>query len=156
MSTHGHDPEAAVASLRGQGVKAVRLLYTDLHGIARGKDIPIGHFVELLEDGVGGGAVGVPLAVILGAHGLAGRRVPARVASATVFVAVLVVWAVTATAVGGPDFALTTPIGLWTSLLYYGLLVTAALATSVPLRKPAQDQTSARLGSARSAATSAR
>ena len=50
--THGHDPEAAVASLRGQGVKAIRLLYTDLHGVARGKDIPIGHFVELLEDGV--------------------------------------------------------------------------------------------------------
>ena len=50
--TDGHDPEAAVASLRGQGVKAIRLLYTDLHGVARGKDIPIGHFVELLEEGV--------------------------------------------------------------------------------------------------------
>ena len=50
--THGHDPEAAVASLRGQGVRAIRLLYTDLHGVARGKDIPIGHFVDLLDDGV--------------------------------------------------------------------------------------------------------
>ncbi len=30
----------------------MRLLYTDLHGVARGKDIPIGHFVELLEEGV--------------------------------------------------------------------------------------------------------
>ncbi len=50
--TIGHDAEATVASLRGQGVKAVRLLYTDLHGVARGKDIPIGHFLELLEDGV--------------------------------------------------------------------------------------------------------
>jgi glutamine synthetase len=50
--TMGHDPEAAVASLRGQGVRAVRLLYTDLHGVARGKDIPIGHFVELFEEGV--------------------------------------------------------------------------------------------------------
>jgi glutamine synthetase len=47
-----HDPEAAVASLRGQGVRAVRLLYTDLHGVARGKDIPIGHFVDLFEEGV--------------------------------------------------------------------------------------------------------
>jgi glutamine synthetase len=47
-----HDPEAVVASLRGQGVRAIRLLYTDLHGIARGKDIPLGHFVELAEDGV--------------------------------------------------------------------------------------------------------
>lgn len=50
--TSAHDPEAAVASLRGQGVRAIRLLYTDLHGIARGKDIPLGHFVELFEDGV--------------------------------------------------------------------------------------------------------
>ncbi|MFN8225042.1 MAG: glutamine synthetase family protein [Gaiellales bacterium] len=50
--TSAHDPEAAVASLRGQGVRAVRLLYTDLHGIARGKDIPLGHFVELVEEGV--------------------------------------------------------------------------------------------------------
>jgi len=50
--TSAHDPEAAVASLRGQGVRAVRLLYTDLHGIARGKDIPLGHFPELVEEGV--------------------------------------------------------------------------------------------------------
>jgi glutamine synthetase len=50
--SYGHDPEAAVASLRGQGVRAIRLLYTDLHGIARGKDIPIGHFVDLLEEGI--------------------------------------------------------------------------------------------------------
>ena len=46
--TYGHDPEAAVASLRGQGVRAIRLLYPDLHGIARGKDIPVGQFDELL------------------------------------------------------------------------------------------------------------
>ena len=55
MTTTGattHDPEAVVASLRSQGVRAIRLLYTDLHGIARGKDIPLGHFVELVEDGV--------------------------------------------------------------------------------------------------------
>ena len=50
--TIGHDAEATVSSLRGQGVKAVRLLYTDLHGVARGKDIPIGHFLEMLEEGV--------------------------------------------------------------------------------------------------------
>jgi glutamine synthetase len=50
--TSAHDPEAAVAALRGQGVRAVRVLYTDLHGIARGKDIPLGHFVELFEDGI--------------------------------------------------------------------------------------------------------
>jgi len=50
--SYGPDPEAAIASLRGQGVRAIRVLYTDLHGVARGKDIPIGHFVDLLEDGI--------------------------------------------------------------------------------------------------------
>lgn len=50
--TTGHDPEAVVASLRGQGVRAIRLLYTDLHGVARGKDIPLGHFMDLYEEGV--------------------------------------------------------------------------------------------------------
>ena len=39
------------ATLRGQGVRAVRLLYTDLHGVARGKDIPIGHFAEHVRGG---------------------------------------------------------------------------------------------------------
>jgi glutamine synthetase len=48
----GHDPVAVVSNLRGQGVRAVRLLYSDLHGVARGKDIPLAHFVDLYEDGV--------------------------------------------------------------------------------------------------------
>jgi glutamine synthetase len=42
----------AVAALQERGVRAVRLLYTDLHGIARGKDIPIGKFEGLAEEGV--------------------------------------------------------------------------------------------------------
>jgi glutamine synthetase len=36
----------------GLGVRAIRLLYTDLHGVARGKDIPIGHFGGMCEEGV--------------------------------------------------------------------------------------------------------
>ena len=47
-----HDPGAAAAALAQQGVRAVRLLYTDLHGIARGKDIPVGHFADMCEEGV--------------------------------------------------------------------------------------------------------
>ena len=41
-----------IAELEGRGVRAVRLLYTDLHGIARGKDIPISKFEGLAEEGV--------------------------------------------------------------------------------------------------------
>ena len=51
MSQH-HEAEAAVRTMGGLGVRAVRLLYTDLHGVARGKDIPIGHFEGMCEEGV--------------------------------------------------------------------------------------------------------
>jgi glutamine synthetase len=43
--------EAVVHDLAEQGVRAVRLLYTDLHGVARGKDIPLRHFAGLCEEG---------------------------------------------------------------------------------------------------------
>ena len=46
-----YDPEVAAHELGEQGVRAVRLLYTDLHGVARGKDIPLRHFAGLCEEG---------------------------------------------------------------------------------------------------------
>ena len=30
----------------------MRVLFSDLHGVSRGKDIPLGHFVDMVEDGV--------------------------------------------------------------------------------------------------------
>lgn len=51
-ASHADEVEAAVARLRAQGVRAIRLLYTDLHGIARGKDIPLGRFGEHVDEGV--------------------------------------------------------------------------------------------------------
>ena len=50
--SHHEEAEAAVRTMSGLGVRAIRLLYTDLHGVARGKDIPIGHFGEMCEEGV--------------------------------------------------------------------------------------------------------
>lgn len=50
--SHHHEAEAAVRTMGGLGVRAVRLLYTDLHGVARGKDIPIGHFGGMCDEGV--------------------------------------------------------------------------------------------------------
>ena len=46
-----NDAEAVAHDLGEQGVRAVRLLYTDLHGVARGKDIPLRHFAGLCEEG---------------------------------------------------------------------------------------------------------
>src|SRR5262245_4514282 len=38
--------------MSGLGGRAIRLLYTGLDGVARGKDIPIGHFGEMCDEGV--------------------------------------------------------------------------------------------------------
>lgn len=89
----------------------------------------------MLEDGVGGGAVGVPLALVVGAYAVsAGRRAWVRAVCGVTFVAALAVWVLTAPAVGGAEFALDNPYGIWTTILYLGLLVTGALATGIPLR----------------------
>jgi glutamine synthetase len=44
--------EAALVALDATGLKAVRVLYVDLHGVARGKDIPLRHFPGLAAEGV--------------------------------------------------------------------------------------------------------
>jgi glutamine synthetase len=51
MTDREHEAEAALGALDATGLKAVRLLYTDLHGVARGKDIPLRHFPALAGEG---------------------------------------------------------------------------------------------------------
>src|SRR5689334_8345028 len=58
--THGSQPTAtgrrlvgSLAELAEVGVRAVRLQYADLHGICRGKDVPISAFPTVAEKGVG-------------------------------------------------------------------------------------------------------
>jgi len=46
------DARALAAELEGEGVRAVRLLFPDMHGVARGKDVPIGSFGDIAEEGV--------------------------------------------------------------------------------------------------------
>lgn len=47
------DAHPALAKLSELGVRAVRLQYADLHGICRGKEIPIGTFPHAAHDGIG-------------------------------------------------------------------------------------------------------
>jgi glutamine synthetase len=47
------DLSSRLAALEEAGVRAVRLQYADLHGICRGKDIPISAFGHAAEDGIG-------------------------------------------------------------------------------------------------------
>ena len=48
MATH-----QAIEALRIAGVRSVRLQFSDLHGIVRGREIPIADFPEIAEDGSG-------------------------------------------------------------------------------------------------------
>jgi glutamine synthetase len=43
---------ARIEELQASGVRFVRLLYSDLHGVARGKVIPIAGFERVVEDGI--------------------------------------------------------------------------------------------------------
>ncbi len=55
VSPSNHDPDAVdavLAPLREQGVETVRVLWSDLHGVARGKDVSIGQFPHLLSGGL--------------------------------------------------------------------------------------------------------
>jgi hypothetical protein len=102
--------------------------------------ILLSHFWQLpsiVEDGVGGGAIGVPVVGMLGGWAIARRgKRRSRAVAGALFVAGLVVWAITATAVGGPTFALYTAHGLWLTSLYYTLLLTLAVAAAVPHQAP--------------------
>ena len=42
----------ATEGITGTPVTSIRVLYPDLHGIARGKDVPIGEFDHVLEEGL--------------------------------------------------------------------------------------------------------
>ncbi len=52
MTDDERSADAALAALDAPGLKAVRVLYPDLHGVARGKDIPLRHFPAMAEEGV--------------------------------------------------------------------------------------------------------
>jgi glutamine synthetase len=52
-TSSGTETDARLSQLSEAGVRAVRLQYADLHGICRGKDIPISAFPHAAEDGIG-------------------------------------------------------------------------------------------------------
>ena len=94
--------------------------------------------LAILEDGVGGGAIAVPLIAVLGGYAVCGRgrRAP-RLLAGLVALSSVPLWALTATRVGGPEFALDTPHGLWATVLYLGLLAVLALGAAIPLHHAA-------------------
>ena len=45
--------EHRLNELRARGVDTIRIMYSDMHGIARGKDVPIDDFPHAVDDGLG-------------------------------------------------------------------------------------------------------
>jgi glutamine synthetase len=50
---------ARLRELQTQGVTSVRVVYADIHGIARGKDTPLSQFAQVVEHGMGFCAAGL-------------------------------------------------------------------------------------------------
>ncbi|TDD25646.1 hypothetical protein E1218_14385 [Kribbella turkmenica] len=88
----------------------------------------------VLESGLGGGAIGVPLYGILGGYAIAGRgrRVP-RLIAGLLALSVVPVWALTV-GLFAPHLTLDTPAGLWVALYYYSFMALLMLACTIPLR----------------------
>ena len=98
---------------------------------------PLG-FLGILEDGLGGGAIGVPLYGIVGGYALSGRGpLWARVVCGLLAFTVVPIWALTVTSFA-PHLALDTPRGAWVALHYYSLMLILMLGCSIPHRAPAQ------------------
>jgi hypothetical protein len=94
--------------------------------------------VSVFVDGLGGGAIAVPLLGMAGGYALAGRRPRwARWAAGAVALLALPGWLVTASFVGGP-LALDTPRGAWLAVLHLSLLAVLAFGCTLPHRAPAE------------------
>ncbi|WP_433166449.1 hypothetical protein [Kribbella sp. CA-247076] len=88
----------------------------------------------VLESGLGGGAIGVPLYGILGGYAIAGRgRRLLRVIAGLLAASVVPVWALTVGSFA-PHLTLDTPAGLWVALYYYSFMALVMLACAIPLR----------------------
>jgi hypothetical protein len=90
-----------------------------------------------LRDGVGGGAIALPLFGMLGGYALAGRgRRWTRYVAAVPPLSPVLIWAVVATDVGGAEMALDTPRGAWVAVYFYSYIAVLAFACSIPHRRP--------------------
>lgn len=98
-----------------------------------------GLLVALVTTGIGGGAIGVPVAGIAGGYALAGRRRWLRVITGVVAVLMIVGVLATVPTIAGESLA--TPSGAWLATLAGSLMIVLMLASAIPFRalSPAGD-----------------
>lgn len=91
--------------------------------------------LSIFEDGLGGGAIGVPLYGMLGGYAWSGRGPGwARIVSGAVCLTAIPIWALTVTSFAGPALALATPRGAWVAVYYWSFLAVLAFACAIPHR----------------------
>lgn len=87
----------------------------------------------IFDNGVGGGAIAIPLIGMAGGYVLAGRgQLWGRLACGLVALVPYPVWALTATTVGGSDMALSTPRGAWVAVYLYSFVLLLQAACAIP------------------------
>ncbi len=100
---------------------------------------PLG-VLRIFEDGLGGGAIGVPLIAMAGGYAISGRGPRwGRFACGALALTAVPIWALTVEAFAGADLAVNTPRGLWVALYYYSFLALFMVAAAIPHR-PAVDK----------------
>jgi hypothetical protein len=95
---------------------------------------PLG-FLGIFEDGIGGGALGVPLYAMAGGYAISGRGpLWGRIACTILVLTAVPIWALTVESFAGPELAVTTAKGLWVALYYYSFLAIFMAASAIPHR----------------------
>jgi len=95
---------------------------------------PLG-VLGLFEDGLGGGAIGVPLYAMAGGYAISGRGPRwGRLAGGLLALTAVPIWALTVESFAGADLAVTTPRGLWVAVYYYSFLALLMVAAAIPHR----------------------
>lgn len=98
-----------------------------------------GDMAAMLADGIGGGAIGVPLLGMVGGFALSGRGPTwGRVVGGVFALAPVPIWALTVTGFGGADLAVTTPRGAWVALFFWSFLAVLAFGCAIPHRPVAK------------------
>ncbi|MFI5626339.1 hypothetical protein ACIA03_22965 [Nocardioides sp. NPDC051685] len=102
-------------------------------------------WLGILEDGVGGAAIGVPLYAMAGGYAMSGRGpFLARLACGLLSLTAIPIWALTVESFAGPELAVTTPRGLWVAVYYYTFLAVFMVAAAIPHRQPSVPRIRAR------------
>ena len=93
---------------------------------------PLG-VLGIFEDGLGGGAIGVPLYAMAGGYAISGRGPRwSRLACGALALTAIPIWDLTVESFAGTDLAVTTPRGLWVALYYYSFLTLLMIASAIP------------------------